>query len=97
MAGFNLRPLGLIAMYDFLAEFVKKGFDFSNEFAKKYENHPMGGSNINFGAFDLSGLPKVVEWERRYLPPEKLGKYEGSIGLYDPRVRGGGQKKPRKR
>ncbi len=97
MAGFNLRPLGLIAMHDFLVEFVKKGFDFSNEFVKKYENHPMGGSNINFGAFDLSGLPKVAEWERRYLPPDKLGKYEGSIGLYDPRARGGGQRKPRKR
>jgi hypothetical protein len=69
----------------------------ANEFVKKYENHSMGGSNINFGAFDLSGLPKVVEWEKRYLPSEKLKKYESSIGLYDPRARGGNPKKPRKR
>jgi 2-methylisocitrate lyase-like PEP mutase family enzyme len=81
----NLRPPYLIALYDFLVQFKERGFDFANEFGQRYEGHPMGGSNINFGAFDLSGLPKVAEWEEKYLPPEKLKKYEGSIGLYDPR------------
>ena len=87
-ATINLRPVYLIALYDFLVEFKQRGFDFWNEFGKKYQDHPMGGSDIHFGAFDLSGLPKVAEWEKRYLPPDKLERYEGSVGLYDPRTRG---------
>jgi 2-methylisocitrate lyase-like PEP mutase family enzyme len=86
LVGYVIRPIGLMAMYDFLQGFKEGGFDFSNEFEKKHQNHPMGGSNIHFGAFDLSGLPKVAEWEKRYLPSEQLEKYESSIGLYDPRV-----------
>ncbi|MGZ8268458.1 MAG: isocitrate lyase/PEP mutase family protein [Burkholderiales bacterium] len=89
MAHCNLRPIYAIALYDFLMEFRKRGFDFENEFLKKYENHPMGGTNIFAGVFDLSGLPKVAEWEQRYLPPEALARYESSLGLYDPRARGG--------
>ena len=92
MATCNLRPPYLIALHDFLVQFRERGFDFANEFGRKFQDHPMGGSNINFGAFDLSGLPKVAEWEKKYLPPEKLNKYEGSIGLYDPRV--GDRRKP---
>lgn len=92
MATCNLRPPMLIALYDFLVEFNKRGFDFWNEFGKKYQNHPMGGSDIHFGAFDLSGLPKVAEWEKTYLPSETLKKYESSVGLYDPRARD--EKKP---
>jgi 2-methylisocitrate lyase-like PEP mutase family enzyme len=83
----NLRPVYLIGLYDFLVEFKERGFDFWNEFGKQYRDHPMGGSDIHFGTFDLSGLPKVAEWEKRYLPSEKLEKYEGSVGLYDPRAR----------
>jgi hypothetical protein len=44
----------------------------------------MGG----FRVFDLAGFPRVVEWEQKYLSPEKLKKYEQSLGMYDPR---GGQ------
>ena len=47
----------------------------------------MGGSDIHFGTFDLSGLPKVAELEKKYIPSENLEKYEGSVGLYDPRAR----------
>ncbi len=92
MATCNLRPPMLIALYDFLVEFHKRGFDFWNEFGRKYKEHPMGGLDIHFGAFDLSGLPKVAEWERTYLPSETLKKYESSVGLYDPRTRD--EKKP---
>jgi hypothetical protein len=91
----NLRPPYLIALYGFLVQFKERGFDFANEFGKQYQTHPMGGTNINFGAFDLSGLPKVAELERKYFPPENLKKYEGSIGLYDPRQ--GDQGKPGKK
>ena len=88
MAHCNLRPIYFIALYDFLVEFKARGFDFENEFRKKYENHPMGGSDFFAGVFDLSGLPKVAEWEKRYIPPEALERYESSLGLYDPRTRG---------
>lgn len=88
MAHCNLRSIYFVALYDFLVEFKKRGFDFENEFKKKYEGHPMGGGDIASGVFDLSGLPKVAEWEKKYLPPEKLEKYESSLGLYDPRTRG---------
>lgn len=36
--------------------------------------------------FDLVDFPKIVEWEKKYLPPRTMGKYDGSVGLYDPRV-----------
>jgi 2,3-dimethylmalate lyase len=88
MASFNLRPPYLIALYDFLVEFNQRGFDFWNDFGKRYQNHPMGGSDIHFGTFDLSGLPEVAELEKKYIPSEKMGKYESSVGLYDPRTRG---------
>jgi 2-methylisocitrate lyase-like PEP mutase family enzyme len=29
---------------------------------------------------EFSGFPKVVEWERQYLPDEEQEKYEGSLG-----------------
>jgi len=66
----NLRPVYLIAMYDFLLKFKERGFDFVNEFGKKYESHPWAVPTFNFGAFDLSGLPKVAEWEKKYIPSE---------------------------
>jgi glyceraldehyde-3-phosphate dehydrogenase (NAD(P)) len=53
-----------------------------NEFRQKTQSHPLGG----FGLFDVAGFPKVVEWEKKYLSPEKLEKYDQSIGVYDPRV-----------
>lgn len=85
MASCNLRPVYLMAMYDFLMQFKERGFDFVNAFGAEHRKHPMGGSNIHFGAFDLSGLPQVAEWEKRYIPKEKLEKYNSAPGLYDPR------------
>jgi hypothetical protein len=76
----------LTALYDYLMKFKERGFDVPNEYGEKYQNHPMGGSRISFGAFNLSGLPKVAEWEKKYIPSEKLEKYDHSIGLYDPRA-----------
>ncbi|MBM4330789.1 MAG: isocitrate lyase/PEP mutase family protein [Deltaproteobacteria bacterium] len=82
MAGCHIAQIGSIAMYDFLVEFKKRGIEVLNEFRKKTGNHPLGG----FGIFDLAGFPRVVEWEKKYLSPEKLEKYEQSLGVYDPRV-----------
>ncbi len=87
MAHCDLRSIYCIALHDFLVQFKARGCDFENEFREKHRDHPMGGGTMPTGVFDLSGLPKVAEWERKYIPADKLDKYEGSLGLYDPRSR----------
>ncbi|MBL7175776.1 MAG: isocitrate lyase/PEP mutase family protein [Desulfobacteraceae bacterium] len=82
LSGCHIGYVGTVAMYDFLVEFKERGMGAFNEFRQKTESHPMGG----FGTFDLAGFPKVVEWEKEYLPQEKLEAYESSLGIYDPRV-----------
>lgn len=71
----------LMAMYDFLMEIKTKGPEASMYLREENQGHPMS----KFGAFDLAGFPKVVEWEKKYLSPEKLERYDNSIGQYDPR------------
>jgi 2-methylisocitrate lyase-like PEP mutase family enzyme len=71
----------LMSMYDYLMEIKTNGPEAAMYFREMNQGHPMSG----FGAFDLAGFPKVVEWERKYLSPDKLEKYEKSIGQYDPR------------
>jgi 2-methylisocitrate lyase-like PEP mutase family enzyme len=78
-----ISQIASIAMYDFLMELKERGLDAYIDFIEKYQGHPLGG----FGIFDLAGFPKVAELEKKYLPPEKMGKYHNSIGLYDPTVR----------
>lgn len=80
--GMHITRIGSVMMYDFLLDYKKRGEAAYNEFAARYKNHPLGG----FGIFDLTGFPKVLELERKYLPPEHLERYEKSIGVYDPRV-----------
>jgi 2-methylisocitrate lyase-like PEP mutase family enzyme len=87
MAVCHVSQVASVAMYDFLVEFKKRGLEAYLEFRRKTESHPLGG----FRVFDLAGFPKVVEWEKKYLSPEKMEKYEQSLGVYDPR---GGQQKP---
>lgn len=82
MTGCHISHIASVAMYDFLVDCKKRGMVAYHEFRKKTENHPMGG----FGVFDLAGFPKVVEWEKKYLPEGTLEKYEDTLGLYDPRV-----------
>ena len=69
-------------MYDYLVELKERGICVHGEFMERTKSHPLGGH----GKFDLAGFPKVVGWEKKYLPPEQLDKYESSIGTYDPRV-----------
>src|SRR5262245_29804343 len=88
--GVHITKVGAIMMYDFLRDYVERGSDAYNEFAAKYKSHPLGG----FGVFDLTGFPKVAELEARYLSPEKLARYDHSIGVYDPRVGHMGQRRP---
>ena len=78
----HISQIGSIAIYDFLVELKKQGMEVYNEFRQRTQSHPLGG----FGLFDVAGFPKVVEWEKKYLSPEKLEKYDQSLGVYDPRV-----------
>jgi 2-methylisocitrate lyase-like PEP mutase family enzyme len=71
---------GMIASWDFLQDFHKRGVQAEREFIQRTKDHPLGGLRF----FDLVGFPKVREWEEKYLPKEQLTKYEKSLGLYDP-------------
>jgi 2-methylisocitrate lyase-like PEP mutase family enzyme len=82
MASCFISHIGLMAMYDFLVNIKEQGLDYYAESMEKNRNHPMGG----FRAFDLAGFPEVVEWEKKYLSPDKMDKYDSSIGVYDPRA-----------
>ena len=42
---------------------------------------------VDFGFLDLTGFPKVLEIEEKYLPAERLKKYEGSDAFYDARAK----------
>jgi len=90
LSGCHIGYVGSVAMYDFLKEFLENEDAFV-EFRMKTAEHPLGG----FGTFDIAGFPKVVEWERKYLPQETLDKYDQSLGLYDPRIGHEGQLKER--
>ena len=82
MAISHISRVGSVAMYNYLMDLKERGIEVHGEFMQKTKTHPLGG----LGKFDLTGFPKVVEWEKKYLPPEKSDKYDSSIGLYDPRV-----------
>jgi 2,3-dimethylmalate lyase len=77
----HISNVATIAMYDFLLDFKKRGIAAHEEFKQRTKDHPMG----NFGIFDLTGFPRVAEWETKYLSAEKLQHYDNSLGIYDPR------------
>jgi 2-methylisocitrate lyase-like PEP mutase family enzyme len=84
----HVNQSGSIAMYDFLMEVKKQGMGAYTEFRRRIQDHPLGGPGFFgplTGLVDLAGFPKVSEWEKKYLSPEQLEKYEHSLGTYDPR------------
>jgi 2-methylisocitrate lyase-like PEP mutase family enzyme len=84
-AGMHITRVGAIAMYDFLQRYRDGGDDVFNAYSAQHRGHPLSG----FGIFDLTGFPKVEALERRYLPAERMQRYDQSIGVYDPRARHG--------
>lgn len=85
----HVSQVGCIAMYDFLTEVKKRGMEPYTEFRQRIQNHPLGGPGFFgplAGLVDLAGFPKVMEWEKKYLSPEQMKKYDSSVGFYDPRV-----------
>ena len=84
----HVNQSGSIAMYDFLMEVKKQGMGAYTEFRRRIQDHPLGGPGFFgplAGLVDLAGFPRVSEWEKKYLSPEQMKKYEGSMGTYDPR------------
>ena len=80
----SISKVAQIMMHDFLVDFRSRGLEAFNEFTEKNRDHPVG----MLGFLELTGFPRVLEIERRYLGEEALGKYDRSIGLYDPRSEG---------
>lgn len=81
--GIMFFKVGYAAMYDMLVAIQRRGMDAWIEWEENNKDHPMAGLNY----FDLVGFPQVMEWEKKYLPPEDLSKYDKSLGVYDPRSR----------
>ena len=76
----KVNVVGSIAMYSFLRDYAERGAD---AYVDYLEAHP-GAPLVDFGFLDLTGFPKVLEIEKRYLPAEQLAKYENSEAFYDP-------------
>jgi 2-methylisocitrate lyase-like PEP mutase family enzyme len=79
--GVHIARVGAILMYEFLLKYRAGGEDAYNAFAAGYQGHPLAG----FGLLDLTGFPRLLELEKKFLPAEAMVRYERSIGSYDPR------------
>jgi 2-methylisocitrate lyase-like PEP mutase family enzyme len=69
-----------VASWDYLHDFRQRGVAALVEFQERTRGHPLAG----FGANDLLGFPHLRELEERYLPSDRLGKYDESGGGYTP-------------
>lgn len=74
----KLNVVGSVAMYSFLRDYVDRGADAYVEYLEGNAGNPL----VDFGFLDLTGFPKVIELEQKYLPEEALQKYEGSDSFY---------------
>lgn len=77
----SIAKVAQVMMYDFLKDLGQNGIGVFNDFTEKNRNHPIG----IFGFLELTGFPKLLEIEQRFLGADALAKYEQSTGLYDPR------------
>jgi 2-methylisocitrate lyase-like PEP mutase family enzyme len=75
----KVNVVGSIAMYDFLRDYAERGADAYVDYLDAHAGNPL----VDFGFLDLTGFPKVIEIEKKYLPAERLKKYEGSDAFYD--------------
>ncbi len=69
-----------MATWDYLHDFRKRGVQALIELQERTRGHPLS----NFGINDLLGFPRLRELEQRYLPAERLSKYDQSSGVYTP-------------
>ncbi len=68
----KLNVVASMAMHTFLQDFAKRGADAYVDCLDSQKDNPM----VDFGFLELTGFPKVVELEKKYLPPDALRKYE---------------------
>lgn len=78
--GIMFFEVGFTAWWDMLVTLKQKGIEYWGEWREKVKDHPMSWHHV----YDLTGFPKVRQWEEKYLPKEQLDKYDKSIGLYEP-------------
>jgi len=80
LPGAMLR-VALQALHDFAAALRQEGPAAEAKFAERFRGHPMGDLHT------FAGFDRIRGWEEAYLPPEELGKYEGSVG-HQPSAKG---------
>jgi 2-methylisocitrate lyase-like PEP mutase family enzyme len=76
-----VERIAAVYLSNFLKAFKEQGEERRIAFAQEYKDHPLNG----FGIFDLTKLPEYLEQEQRYLPAERLARYEESLGEYEPK------------
>lgn len=75
-----VERIAAVYLSNFLADYKQKGEEARIAWAQEFKGHPFAG----FGIFDLTGMPKYSELEQRYLPAERLARFEDSFGDYQP-------------
>jgi 2-methylisocitrate lyase-like PEP mutase family enzyme len=69
-----LMRAALAAMHDLAVELRDQGPMAEARFIERFAKHPLGDLHT------FAGFDRVRAWEREYLSPEALRKYEGSVG-----------------
>ena len=77
----EVNVFGSNTMYSFLRDYTKRGVDAYVNHLEAHAEHPL----VDIEFLDLTGLPKALEIEKRYLPQERLAKYENSNAFVRPR------------
>ena len=85
--GVHIARVGAIMMHDFLVQYRKQGEDAYNAFAAKHKGHALAG----FGLLELTGLPGILELEKKYLPADVVARKEQSVGLFDASAKKAGE------
>jgi 2-methylisocitrate lyase-like PEP mutase family enzyme len=69
-----LMRAALVAMHDLAVELRDEGPMAEARFAGKFAQHPLGDLHT------FAGFDQIRAWEREFLSPEALRKYEGTVG-----------------
>ena len=69
-----LTRISIQCMYDFAADFARRGPPAEDELMSRLAGHPAG--NLH----QFSGFDRIREWENAFLPAEEQEKYAATIG-----------------
>jgi 2-methylisocitrate lyase-like PEP mutase family enzyme len=73
LPGATLR-VALQAIWDFATALRQEGPAAEARFAERFRDHPVGDLHT------FAGFDQIRAWEEAFLPPDELGKYEGTVG-----------------